>query len=170
MGKDYVDLSKDILFSSKAYQLVRIVLGIVFIVSGGIKIVDINLFSKVIHAFAILPYGMSYPAAVLISVSELVFGIGLVADIRGSLAGILSLLFLFIFVLSWALYMGYEIDCGCFGPEDPEAKVFAGLKTSLVRDMLMIGLVSYLYISRYLSSEWTKTHPSATLLQNSAKL
>ncbi len=144
-------LCRDVLFSKKVYQLVRIALGGMFIVSGGMKMFDIQSFSEVIHAFAILPYGMSYPAAVLIIVLELVFGIGLVADIKGSLAGILSLLFAFILVLTWALYMGYDIDCGCFGPEDPEAKAFASLKTSLFRDLLMIGAVSYLYVSRVLN-------------------
>ncbi len=149
-------LNKNILFSLKAYQVVRVALGVVFIVSGGIKVVDINSFSEVINAFAILPYGMSYPAAILFSVSELVLGIGLIADIRGSLTGILSLLLLFALVLSWALYMGYDIDCGCFGPEDPEAKAFASLKTSLIRDVLMIGLVFYLYASRLFNMQVLK--------------
>ncbi len=151
MGNYTMVPRRDILFSKKVYQLVRIALGVVFIVSGGLKMFDIQSFSEVIHAFAILPYGMSYPAAVLIIVSEFVFGIGLVADIKGSLAGILSLLFGFVLVLSWALYMGYDIDCGCFGPEDPEAKAFASLKISLFRDVLMIGVVSYLYASRVLN-------------------
>jgi len=157
--KRYRSTGENVLFSKKAYQVVRIVFGAVFIVSGGIKIVDINSFAEVINAFAILPYGMSYPSAVLISISEILFGAGLLADIRGSLAGILSLLFLFALVLGWALYMGYDIDCGCFGPEDPEAKAFASLKTSLLRDILMIGLVSYLYASRIKNNHIPKFLP-----------
>ena len=140
---------RGILTSKKMYQCVRIILGVVFIVSGGIKAADFAAFSRIIDAFAIIGPGMSYPAAILISCLELVLGIGLVADIKGSLGGILGLLLGFALILSWALYMGYDIDCGCFGPQDPEAKAFSSLKTSLLRDVLMILSVLYLYIWRF---------------------
>jgi len=135
--------------SKKIYVIVRVGLGLVFIVSGAIKAMDLVSFSKVIEAFAILPVDFSYPAAVLISVTELLLGMGLVADIKGSLGGIFSLLCGFGFVLSWAIYMGYDIDCGCFGEQDPEAKAFASLRTSLFRDVFMIVVVSYLYTWRF---------------------
>ncbi len=140
---------KLIMSSKKIYMIVRIGLGLVFIISGAIKAMDLVSFSRVIEAFAILPIDMSYPAAVLISVTELLLGIGLIADIKGSLGGIFLLLFGFAFVLSWAIYMGYDIDCGCFGEQDPEAKAFSSLRTSLVRDFFMIFIVSYLYIWRF---------------------
>ncbi len=140
---------RGILTSRKMYQFVRIILGVVFVASGGIKAADFAAFSRIIDAFAILGPGMSYPAAVLISCLELFLGIGLVADIKGSLGGILGLLLGFVLVLSWALYMGYDVDCGCFGPQDPEAKAFSSLKTSLGRDVGMILSVFYLYIWRF---------------------
>ncbi len=133
-------------------MIVRITLGLLFVVSGGIKATDPVSFSKIIQAFAILPSSFSYSAAVLICFSELLLGIGLIADIRGSLGGIMALLTGFILVLSWALYMGYDIDCGCFGPEDPEAKAFSSLKTSLTRDGFMVLSVIYLYAWRFKNS------------------
>lgn len=140
--------------SKKMYMIGRIGLGMVFIVSGALKTADLTAFAHIIDAFAILPGVVVYPAAVLISFAELALGIGLVADIRGSLAGILGLLILFVFVLGWAIYMGYDIDCGCFGPEDPEAEAFSSLRTSLARDVVMILWVSCLYL-------WRRKNPSA---------
>lgn len=139
---------KSFWLSNKPYLIVRITLGVIFIVSGAIKIADPAAFSKTINAFAIIPEHLSYPAAIVISLSELILGTGLLADLRGSLGGILGLLLVFVLILSWALYMGYDIDCGCFGPEDPEAKAFATLKTSLARDVAMILSVIYLYFWR----------------------
>ncbi len=140
---------KFIISSKNIYMIVRIALGFVFIISGAIKMADLESFSKVIEAFAILAFGLSYPAALLIAFAELLLGVGLVADIKGSLGGILALLLAFSVVLGWAIYMGYDIDCGCFGAQDPETKAFSGLKTSLTRDFFMIVLTSYLYFWRF---------------------
>jgi hypothetical protein len=74
---------------------------------------------------------------------------GLVADVRGSLTAILGMLLMFIAVLSHAVFMGYDIDCGCFGPNDPEANAFSGLRTALVRDFIMVAQVTYLYFWRF---------------------
>lgn len=138
--------------SKKVYLLTRICLGIVFMISGGLKLLDIKSFAQIIEAFAILPDVLVTPAAVFIPLAELILGMAISADIKGSLAGILGLLISFVLVLAWALFMGYDIDCGCFGPHDPEAKAFAGIKTSLVRDIFMIGLILYLYVWRMLNN------------------
>lgn len=138
------------LFSSKkAYMIARIFLGLVFIGSGVIKVADLDSFSKGIEAFAILPPEFCYPFAVVISFAEIIFGSGLVADIKGSLLAIFLMLLVFVMVLSYAIFMGYDIDCGCFGPEDPEAEVFSGLKSSLFRDLCMAVQVLYLYLWRF---------------------
>ena len=137
-----------VLSSKKAYSIIRIFLGIVFIISGGLKLLDIRSFAQIIDAFAILPDMWITPTAIFIPVIELMLGMALTADIRGSLAGVLVLLIVFSMVLAWALFMGYDIDCGCFGPNDPEAKAFAAIKTSLARDVIMIGMIGYLYVWR----------------------
>ncbi len=138
------------LFSSKKiYTIARVILGLIFAGSGLIKISDLMYFSKVIEAFAILPEAYSYPLAVMISAAELFFGIGIIVDIRGSLGAVSLMLLMFLAVLCWAIYMGYDIDCGCFGPEDPESDVFPGLKGSLFRDICFILQALYLYLWRY---------------------
>lgn len=131
--------------------MVRCLLGFVFIVSGTLKLMDLESFARVIDAFAILPTGLSGLFSVLISLAELVAGLGLVLDIRGSLFSIMSLLVSFVLVLGWALYMGYDIDCGCFGPGDPEAEAFSSIRTSLFRDIVMLAVIFYLYAWRRIS-------------------
>ncbi len=138
------------LFSSKKiYMIARAGLGIIFISTGINKVFDLDSFSKVIDAFAILPQEFCYPAAIVISLAEIIFGLGLLVDIKGSLGSIFLMLLLFIAVLSHAIYMGYDIDCGCFAPKDPEAKIFSNLKSSLARDFCMIAQVLYLYLWRF---------------------
>ena len=133
------------------YRVVRIFLGGVFIISGSLKSADLVSFSETIGAFAILPEELNMAAAVGICLCELVFGTGLVLDIRGSLLPILVLLLIFVAVLGYAIHMGYDIDCGCFGPEDPESKAFSSLRTSIARNLVMIGVVIYLYTWRHVA-------------------
>jgi len=131
--------------SKKIYITIRLFLGIVFVYSGVIKLLDLEFFSKTIQAFAILPFELCLPFAIMISIAEAVFGFRLAFDMKGGLEGVFFLLLVFVSVLGYAIYMGYDIDCGCFGPEDPEAKLFAGLKSTLARDFCMIAQVIYLY-------------------------
>lgn len=124
-------------------------MGGIFILSGMIKAFDLYSFSKVIEAFAILPDALCAFAAIGICLFEIMFGLGLAWDIKASLAIILGMLLVFFAVIGHAIYMGYDIDCGCFGSNDPEANLFASLKAALVRDICMIFSVVYLYILRF---------------------
>lgn len=137
------------MFLSPTYKVLRVCMGLVFIYSGLVKCMDLLFFSKIIQAFAIIPDSISLPAAVMIVLAEIVFGGGLVMDIRFSLGGILVLVLGFMAVIGYAIYMGYDIDCGCFGPGDPEALAFQGLYTALYRDMAMLAVAGYLYLWRH---------------------
>lgn len=131
------------------YRLIRFALGIVFVYSGLSKSLDLNYFSGVINAFGILPESLTFPAAAVIVVLELVLGTGIILDKRGSLFGILVMLLGFMAVAGYAVYMGYDIDCGCFGPGDPAGEAFAHLHTVLYRDGGLVAGIVYLYIWRY---------------------
>ena len=48
-------------------------------------------------------------------------------------------------VLGYGIWMGLDVDCGCFGPEDPEAEAFHGLRLSLFRDLVMMAGVIFIY-------------------------
>ncbi len=131
--------------SKKLYFCVRIALGAVFIISGVFKLFDLDSFAKVVDAFALLPSEFCYLFAVGLSVFEIGLGMGIAVKIKGSLWVAILLLLMFIAVLSHAIFMGYDIDCGCFGPDDPERKLFSTLKISLFRDVFFVAQAAYLY-------------------------
>ena len=137
------------MFSKVPYVLTRVLLGAIFLYSGISKSLDLSYFAKVIDAFGLLPSGITYAAGLVIVIAELVLGLGIILDRRGALGGLLLMLTGFIAVAGYAIFMGYDIDCGCFGPGAPEAEAFASLRTVIVRDAVMVGGIAYLYLWRW---------------------
>lgn len=126
---------------------VRWVLAGIFVYSGSVKLVDPSRFAEIIAGFGLLPDALVYPIAVLLPVVELIAGIGLIFALRGSLQAITVMLVVFIAVLLYGIHLGLDIDCGCFGPEDPE-QAYKGLKAALARDAVMMAAVLFIYWSR----------------------
>ena len=120
-------------------------LGVIFIYAGGTKLLEPEIFAVLIEAYGIVPEGLLMPVAIGLPFLEVVAGFGLLFDIRGSLALITGLLVLFMVVLGYGIWMGLDVDCGCFGPEDPEAKAFHGLRLSLLRNLVMMTGVIFIY-------------------------
>ena len=127
------------------YKLCRWTLGVIFIYAGGTKLPEPEIFAVLIGAYGIVPEGLLMPVAIGLPMLEVIAGIGLLFDIRGSLAWITGLLVLFITILGYGIWMGLDVDCGCFAPGDPEAEAFHGLRLSLFRDLFMIAGVIFLY-------------------------
>jgi uncharacterized membrane protein YphA (DoxX/SURF4 family) len=127
------------------YQLARWVLGLVFIYAGSIKLLAPGTFAALIGAYGIIPEGLLMFVAIFLPALEVVAGIGLLFDIEGSLAVIAALLALFTAILGYGIWMGLDVDCGCFGPDDPEADAFHGLRQSLYRDMAMLAGIAFVY-------------------------
>ena len=120
-------------------------LGAVFIYSGATKLMAPRSFAALIDTYGLVPDELLIPVALILPAIELVAGVGLLFDIRGSLGVILGLLLLFVAILGYGIHMGLDVDCGCFGPEDPETEAFQGLRAALYRDMLMLAAVGFLY-------------------------
>jgi len=127
------------------YKLVRWILGAVFIYAGSVKLLAPKPFALLIEAYGIVPEGLLMSVAIGLPALEVAAGIGLLFDIEGSLGVIAGLLMLFLVVLIYGIWMGLDIDCGCFGPKDPEAEAFHGLKLSLYRDLAMLVGVAFIY-------------------------
>jgi uncharacterized membrane protein YphA (DoxX/SURF4 family) len=127
------------------YNLCRWVLGGIFIYAGSTKLLEPEIFAVLIEAYGIVPEGLLMPVATGLPLLEVIAGIGLLFDIRGSLALIGGLLVLFMGILGYGIWMGLDVDCGCFGPEDPEAEAFHGLRLSLFRDLVMMAGVVFIY-------------------------
>ncbi len=131
------------------YSLVRMALAGIFIGSGVVKLADPDAFATVIDAFGILPPVLVGAAALGLPILEVAAGIGLLFDLRGSLGVITLLMVVFIVILGYGIYLGLDVDCGCFGPGDPEAEAFHGLRPALYRDIIMLAGIVYLYAWRH---------------------
>ena len=126
------------------YKLSRWWLGIIFIYAGSIKLLEPKTFVVLIEAYGIVPEGLLVPIAVALAALEVTAGIGLLFDIEGSLSVVAGLLVLFAAILVYGIWMGLDVDCGCFGPEDHEAEAFHRLRLSLYRDLVMVAGVVFL--------------------------
>jgi len=89
------------------------------------------------------------PIALFLPALEIIAAVGLIFNIRGSLAVVTGLLTLFILILGYGIWLGLDIDCGCFGPEDPESRAYSGLHSALYRDLVMMAAVFFLYFWRF---------------------
>ena len=138
---------------SVAEKICRFAVVIVMFAAAIPKLLNISDFAAVINAYEMLPQFAVGPMAVFLPVIEIALAIGLIINIRSSKYLTICLLLFFIAILSFAIYQGLDIDCGCFGPEDPEHRAFQGLRVAIARDAVMIVCLSYsLWYKKYQKS------------------
>jgi uncharacterized membrane protein len=134
-------------FSSLVF---RLILAAVFAAAAVPKLLNPSAFAHIISMYGLVPDTMLFEIALLLIVAELVTAAGLLLDQAWAVAAAGALLLLFIAVLGYGIYLGLDIDCGCFGPEDPEHAALSGLRTSFMRDLLLLIPVSYLLVRIYI--------------------
>ena len=93
----------------------RVGLAAVFIVAGIVKLWDMPPFAASVGDFGLVYDSLVYPTAWLLAGTELLVGLALAFNVRGGSLAALVLLGLFIGVLSYGVWMGLDIHCGCFG-------------------------------------------------------
>ncbi|MBB4907431.1 MauE/DoxX family redox-associated membrane protein [Actinophytocola algeriensis] len=97
--------------------LVRVGLAAVWLVSGAIKVSDLNQTYIAVQAYDLLPAGAVSVVAAGLPFLELVLGVlvltGLGTRVVAIVSGIVLLAFIGGVAQSWA--RGLTIDCGCFG-------------------------------------------------------
>jgi uncharacterized membrane protein YphA (DoxX/SURF4 family) len=128
------------------YHVLRLALAGVFIYAGLIKLLDPRAFAHTIAQYDLLPDGLLPLAAVGLPALELLAGIGLAFEVRGSLTLMAVLLLIFSVILGYAVWHNLDIDCGCFTAAELDAQ--HGVKTAFGRDLLMIGTTLFLYWRR----------------------
>ena len=108
------------------------------------------MFAQVIGAYGLLPDFLVLPTAIVLPVVELVTAYLLLMDKPSGLWMTTALMVLFIAVLTYGIWLGLDIDCGCFGPEDIEGRAFSNLRTALVRDLLFCIPLIYCLAQKYI--------------------
>ena len=125
------------------YHLLRLALGCLFVYAGLVKLLDPRAFAHAIAQFGLAPDQFLPLLAVGLPALEVLAGVGLICERRGSLTAIAILLGLFLLALSYAALMEMDIDCGCFTVEEVDART--GVKTALVRDLFLAAALSFLF-------------------------
>ncbi len=142
-------MDTEVFSMSKIYQLMewscRWLLALVFVYAGIPKLLSIDEFAGIIGAYGLLPQVLLVPAALTIAILEIVAAAGLLLRKTSALVLATVLMGLFIGVLSYAIWLGLDIDCGCFGKNDPEYRAFSGLKMALLRDLFLLPPLVFLY-------------------------
>jgi uncharacterized membrane protein YphA (DoxX/SURF4 family) len=158
------NLFENIVLSTWVYRSARFTISAIFVWSGISKLADPQSLAVIIDAYGLIPDSWVLPVSVLLPLIELIGGVGLFLDLRGSLATISGLLLLFMLILGYGIWIGLDVDCGCFGPDDPEAKAYHALRPALYRDFFMGAAILYLYSWRAFRSErpmaWSELHNS----------
>jgi putative oxidoreductase len=121
----------------------RIVLAGLFVLAGGLKLVDPAAFAAEINRYQLIPWWGCALLALLLPWLEICVGIGLLtlSFSQGALVWITALLVVFSLALLSAMLRGLSIDCGCFG------RVWQSTGTfwPLVRNVVLVGMTVFLW-------------------------
>ena len=140
---------RDLILSVWLYRVVRTLYAILFLYAGVNKLFDPGSFATVIDAFGLVPDILIMPIAVALPLLEILAAIGLILDVRSSLAAVAGLLLFFLAVVSYGIWMGLDIDCGCFGIGDPEGEAYKSLRPAFYRNIALLTGIAYLYYWRF---------------------
>lgn len=125
-----------------SYHLCRILLGLFFAYAGALKISDAQAFAGQVAAYQILPYQWNYVAAATLPWIEVICGGVLILNQRvrpaSLVIGVLTIAFMFALVS--VMVRGFEIDCGCFGPQFQSTP-----EQALMRNVLILALAHFVF-------------------------
>lgn len=133
-------------FRSKIIRLtaliVRMLLGVFFIVSALSKLMDIDQFEIYIFSYNILSLNLSFLVARVVIVAELLVGLGLLSNIWKRLVDTSALLLLVCFVLflCYALLMGRTDSCHCMGSLLPINPAHSLVKNAVLILLLLFSM------------------------------
>lgn len=120
----------------------RLVVGGVWLVAGGLKVLDPTDNIRAVQAYKILPGSTTQAVGIAMPAIELVVGLALVLGVLVRGASILSALLLLVYIGAiasvWA--RGIKIDCGCFGGGGADPEATSHYPWEIARDVVLLGL------------------------------
>ena len=133
--------------NSLGKSVVKVLLGLVFIVSAVLKVVDMDRFEIYVYSYHFFSLNFSFIVARLAIILELVLGIGLVSHTLHKMYwwGSMAMLGGYTLLLIYALTLGRTDSCHCFGDFlqlDP--------KQSLIKN----GVLMLLFLLIYRMESW----------------
>jgi len=132
-------------FMNKRIELYSLIAGIVFLVSGIAKAIDISTFSNVIAQYGFENLQFIAP---LIVIAEVLIGLLLVFQVRQRWSALAGALLIVVFTVAYAYGILFHNvkDCGCFGN-------IKALNTSPVFSFLRDAILLYLLIAVWRKGE-----------------
>ena len=140
---------KPLLSGAPAYFTFRLILGGLFLYAGVLKLMDPDGFAMTINLYGLVSWRVSTLLAYAIPTVEVVTGLALILDVRGALAAIVVQLLGFMCVLLYALHIGLDADCGCFGTPRATDNDPVGPMEAFLRDGSMLISCAVIYWQRY---------------------
>ncbi len=125
------------------YHFLRLALAGIFIYAGMIKLLDPKAFAHAIAQYDLVPEVLLPIVAIGLPALEVLAGLGLIVEVRGSLTIILVLLLIFLVILGYAVWENLDIDCGCFTADELDAQ--HNILMAFWRDLIMLGATLFLY-------------------------
>lgn len=98
-------------------ETLRVCLGCLFLFSGAAKIADVRHFAGTVADHGILPDVVVLPAALLVSVCEILLGALLSLNVRTREVALILAVLVLCFTASsgWMYLRSHAAECGCFG-------------------------------------------------------
>jgi len=141
-------------FADSSVFIIRILLGVIFVLSSIPKIKQPYDFLASVYNYEIVGPKLGMFAAMAMPWLELFVGICLVGGLflSGAFLAAMAMGAMFVYVIISALYQGLEISCGCFGASSTDIINY----TTLIRAgfVLVLALAGYaLFIFGYKKTE-----------------
>ncbi len=133
--------------SQVVFRVVRLGLGLFFLATGILKLLDLEQFTRLVGDFGIVPDALVGATAFLVTLLEIAGGLGLLLRKTWALALVAGLLIVFLGVLGYGIRLGLDIECGCLGlgERDPTGST---LKSAFVRDLVLLAVCGLLWAFR----------------------
>lgn len=135
-------------------KLAPIILGLLFVVAGGSKVLDPRSFITSLASYGV-PEALRYPLAMVLPGVELVLGFVLLLrwQVRTAAAATAGLMVVFLVAIAWGWSSGTLEECGCFGPflERTPGEAFA---IDLVYLAMAIGLFVVSPATKFVTNTW----------------
>jgi putative oxidoreductase len=123
-----------------AVLVIRVILGVIFLVAGSAKIGHATFFAAQIAGFRILPSVVIAPMALILPYLEVMLGGYLVLGLFTRAAAWIAaaMLLAFDLAIASAVVRGMAVNCGCFGPTDQTVTTWAEVARDAVFVLLAI--------------------------------
>ena len=155
------------LFASRpAYIALRLIIGLLFVYAGATKLANPDGFAVTINIYGLVTWRMASTLAYVIPIIEIIAGLGLMFDVKGALLIVVAQLLGFMVILLYALHIGLDADCGCFGTPRSTANAPTGPLEALLRDGLMLAACAAIYWQRRMAGKTPR--PITRLFSKSA--